>query len=71
MGGSWTWHKSSASNPDGAACVEAAWTGEELLVRHSTRPHEAVLAFRPLAWCAFLECVKYPSAARPPTTRRS
>ncbi|MET7570092.1 DUF397 domain-containing protein [Streptomyces sp. NPDC005492] len=70
VGGSWTWRKSSASNPDGDACVEAAWTGESLLVRHSTRPHQAVLAFQSVAWCAFLEFVKRPSVPSPSTSRQ-
>ncbi|MFC5216983.1 DUF397 domain-containing protein [Streptomyces coerulescens] len=69
MGGSWAWRKSSASNPDGSACLEAAWTGEELLVRHSTRPHAAVVAFRRVAWCAFLDHVK--DSAESPSVGRS
>ncbi|MFG1669061.1 DUF397 domain-containing protein [Streptomyces sp. Y7] len=69
MGGSWAWRKSSASNPDGPACLEASWTGEELLVRHSTRPQAAVLAFRRAAWCAFLDHMK--DSAEPSSVGRS
>ncbi|MEU7582586.1 DUF397 domain-containing protein [Streptomyces sp. NPDC041068] len=54
MGSSWTWRKSRASDGPDGACVEIAWTGEAVRVRDSTRPRDAVLAFGPEAWSAFL-----------------
>ncbi len=66
MGSSWTWRKSSASDGGEEQCVEAAWTGETVLVRDSARRGGSVLALSPQAWTAFLGLAVRPSpAARP------
>ncbi|WP_369214934.1 DUF397 domain-containing protein [Streptomyces flavofungini] len=46
--------------------MEAAWTGETVLVRDSARRGGSVLALSPQAWTAFLGLAVRPSpAARP------
>ncbi|MEV7191176.1 DUF397 domain-containing protein [Streptomyces sp. NPDC093510] len=69
MGGSWTWRKSSASDGPGGACLEAAWTGESVLVRDSTRRRGPVLVFGPRAWSAFLALAGAPEPRSSTTAR--
>ncbi|MEV0688674.1 DUF397 domain-containing protein [Streptomyces sp. NPDC050388] len=65
VGGSWAWRKSSASDGAEGTCVEVAWTGQAVLVRHSTRPHGSVLAVRAEAWHRFLGLVKSSEPSAP------
>lgn len=46
------WRKSSASNPD--QCVEVAFIDDEVLVRDSKSPDDAMLRFTPSEWKAFV-----------------
>ncbi|MFE1117736.1 DUF397 domain-containing protein [Streptomyces rochei] len=48
------WFKSSYSNPDGAACVEVAYTPDTVHVRDSKRAQGPQLAFDPEQWAAFV-----------------
>ncbi|MFD5774991.1 DUF397 domain-containing protein [Streptomyces fungicidicus] len=48
------WHKSSYSNPDGAACVEVALTPGTIHVRDSKHIRGPRLTFAPHQWTAFL-----------------
>ncbi|MEV5430234.1 DUF397 domain-containing protein [Streptomyces sp. NPDC052701] len=48
------WFKSSHSNPDGAACVEVAFTPGTIHVRDSKRRQGPQLAFGPRQWAAFV-----------------
>ncbi|MFJ2769612.1 DUF397 domain-containing protein [Streptomyces sp. NPDC087300] len=66
VGGSWTWRKSSASDGDAGACLEAAWTGESVFVRDSTRREDVVLVLGPEAWSAFLALAAPPPAQDSP-----
>ncbi|MFG2045694.1 DUF397 domain-containing protein [Dactylosporangium sp. NPDC048998] len=51
------WRRSSRCSMDGGDCVEVAVTGGRVLVRDSTQPDGAVLAFDAGAWSQFLEAV--------------
>jgi Domain of unknown function (DUF397) len=51
------WRKSSASGSSGE-CVEVACTGPSVLVRDSSQPSGALLAFTPAQWSAFLNLVR-------------
>lgn len=48
-----TWVKSRAS--DSGNCVEVAFRGESVLIRHSQDPSGPVLAFSRPEWIAFLK----------------
>ena len=50
------WRKSSTSNSVG--CVEVAFVGESILVRHSKDPSGPVLTFSEREWAAFLTGVR-------------
>lgn len=52
------WHKSSHSNPDGAACVEIAATPHTVHVRDSKHVPGPHLTFSPTHWAAFLPCTR-------------
>jgi hypothetical protein len=47
-----SWRKSTASNPN--ECVEVAFVGESVLMRHSLEPSGHVLTFSLAEWAAFL-----------------
>jgi hypothetical protein len=49
-----TWRKSSLSGGTGGECVEVAFSGQNVLVRHSRNPDDAVLSFTHSEWQAFL-----------------
>jgi hypothetical protein len=49
-----TWRKSSASDSGGNDCVEVAFVGDGVLVRHSRNPSGPILSFTPAEWRAFL-----------------
>lgn len=51
-----TWHKSTASNVNGA-CVEVAFADNSVLVRNSRDPLVSVLSFTYQEWAAFLKGV--------------
>lgn len=51
-----TWHKSTASGPNGD-CVEVAFVDGSVVVRNSRDPVGAVLSFTSREWAAFLEGV--------------
>jgi Domain of unknown function (DUF397) len=46
------WRKSKLS--DAGNCVEVAFRGESVLIRHSQDPSGPVLSFSHPEWCAFL-----------------
>ena len=48
-----TWRKSKAS--EAGNCVEVAFGGESVLIRHSQNPSGPVLSFSHLEWTAFLQ----------------
>lgn len=48
------WQKSSASQGGGGDCVEVAFAGDSVLVRHSHNPTGPVLTFTHSEWRAFL-----------------
>jgi hypothetical protein len=50
------WRKSTASAS--SDCVEVAFTGKAVLVRHSHHPSGPVLTFSRPAWAAFLAGVR-------------
>jgi Domain of unknown function (DUF397) len=50
------WRKSTASGGDN--CAEVAFVAGGVLMRHSHHPSEAVLAFSPSEWTAFLAGVR-------------
>jgi hypothetical protein len=52
-----SWRKASLSAADGN-CVEAAWAGDRIAVRHSKDPMGPVLLYTADEWHAFLEGVK-------------
>ncbi|MGW2899420.1 DUF397 domain-containing protein [Streptomyces sp. NPDC001212] len=56
----WPWRKASASDGPGDQCVEVQWTGRNVLVRDSTRPHGPHLSFYPDAWSHFLTTLHHP-----------
>ncbi len=49
-----SWRKSSASGGNGGDCVEVAFAGESVLIRHSRNPTGPVLSFTHSEWQAFL-----------------
>ena len=50
------WRKSTASNP--SECVEVAFVGESVLLRHSQEPSGRMLTFSLPEWTAFLTGVR-------------
>lgn len=48
------WQKSSFSGGNQGACVEVAFAGEGILLRHSRNPSGPVLSFTHTEWLAFL-----------------
>jgi hypothetical protein len=50
------WRKSTASDPH--ECVEVAFVGESVLMRHSQEPSGHVLTFSLAEWAAFLTGVR-------------
>jgi hypothetical protein len=48
------WQKSSFSGGSGGACVEVAFAGDGVLLRHSRNPNGPVLSFTHDEWLAFL-----------------
>ncbi len=52
------WRKSTYSDSNGGACVEAATGNGVILVRDTTRRHGATLDFTAAAWQAFTGALK-------------
>jgi Domain of unknown function (DUF397) len=50
------WRKSTVSNP--SECVEVAFVGESVLMRHSKDPSGPRLTFSLAEWAAFLSGVR-------------
>ena len=50
------WRRSTASTTSN--CVEVAFVGQSVLVRHSRRPSDAVITFSRAEWKAFLAGVR-------------
>jgi hypothetical protein len=48
------WLKSEASGTGGGDCVEVAFDGDSVLVRHSKDPSGLMLSFTRSEWAAFL-----------------
>ena len=52
------WRKSSYSANGGEACVETASNNNTILVRDTTNPTAAPLAFTPAAWSNFTDSLR-------------
>ena len=52
------WRKSTASGGQTGDCVEVAFAGESVLLRHSRRPDGPLLSFTVPEWVAFLAGVR-------------